>query len=287
MFSGAPVRPRGQNVSSDRFSPSLPGVGLGQPSLVVVPDALPYGLTSLPLAPSPHLPPQVLPTNPEESWQVYSSAQDSEGRCICTVVAPQQTMCSRDARTKQLRQLLEKVSLCACVCPHQPRGRAGLHRLSRRQDLPLSRRVHAQSSCEWMTGWMEAPHGWRRRRRVAPAGRCPGEPRGSWAAPPCHHLPISPSDAAPRESALGAPWVSAGGLFPGPASNWICQSLAVWCRCPESAPRQPRSAMPCKHALYTRHFKEPTQESCQRGEIFHPVSPPTYAHGHRTPMHAP
>uniref|UniRef100_A0A493TYA1 Noelin domain-containing protein n=1 Tax=Anas platyrhynchos platyrhynchos TaxID=8840 RepID=A0A493TYA1_ANAPP len=51
----------------------------------------------------------VLPTNPEESWQVYSSAQDSEGRCICTVVAPQQTMCSRDARTKQLRQLLEKV----------------------------------------------------------------------------------------------------------------------------------------------------------------------------------
>lgn len=54
----------------------------------------------------------MLPTNPEESWQVYSSAQDSEGRCICTVVAPQQTMCSRDARTKQLRQLLEKVSLC-------------------------------------------------------------------------------------------------------------------------------------------------------------------------------
>uniref|UniRef100_A0AAY5ES85 Noelin domain-containing protein n=1 Tax=Electrophorus electricus TaxID=8005 RepID=A0AAY5ES85_ELEEL len=51
----------------------------------------------------------VLPANPEESWQVYSSAQDSEGRCVCTVVAPQQTMCSRDARTKQLRQLLEKV----------------------------------------------------------------------------------------------------------------------------------------------------------------------------------
>lgn len=53
---------------------------------------------------------QVLPANPEESWQVYSSAQDSEGRCVCTVVAPQQTMCSRDARTKQLRQLLEKVT---------------------------------------------------------------------------------------------------------------------------------------------------------------------------------
>uniref|UniRef100_A0A673X280 Olfactomedin 1a n=1 Tax=Salmo trutta TaxID=8032 RepID=A0A673X280_SALTR len=45
----------------------------------------------------------VLPANPEESWQVYSSAQDTEGRCVCTVVAPQQTMCSRDARTKQLR----------------------------------------------------------------------------------------------------------------------------------------------------------------------------------------
>lgn len=41
---------------------------------------------------------------------MYSSAQDGEGRCVCTVVAPQQSMCSRDARTKQLRQLLEKVS---------------------------------------------------------------------------------------------------------------------------------------------------------------------------------
>lgn len=56
---------------------------------------------------------------------MYSSAQDSEGRCICTVVAPQQTMCSRDARTKQLRQLLEKVSLCwlyvpVCACPCVP-----------------------------------------------------------------------------------------------------------------------------------------------------------------------
>uniref|UniRef100_A0A8I3NSD2 Olfactomedin 1 n=2 Tax=Canis lupus familiaris TaxID=9615 RepID=A0A8I3NSD2_CANLF len=68
-------------------------------------------LTSLRPLPIPSTSPNhlVLPTNPEESWQVYSSAQDSEGRCICTVVAPQQTMCSRDARTKQLRQLLEKV----------------------------------------------------------------------------------------------------------------------------------------------------------------------------------
>ncbi|KAM8886296.1 noelin-like isoform 2-T2 [Spinachia spinachia] len=49
------------------------------------------------------------PSVPEDGWQVYSSAQDSEGRCVCTVVAPQQTVCSRDARTKQLRQLLEKV----------------------------------------------------------------------------------------------------------------------------------------------------------------------------------
>ncbi|XP_034027328.1 noelin-like [Thalassophryne amazonica] len=52
---------------------------------------------------------QVGPVDLEEGWQVFSSAQDSEGRCICTVVAPQQTVCSRDARTKQLKQLLEKV----------------------------------------------------------------------------------------------------------------------------------------------------------------------------------
>ncbi|XP_053505496.1 olfactomedin 1b isoform X1 [Ictalurus furcatus] len=52
---------------------------------------------------------QVLLSNPDETWQVYSSAQDTEGRCVCTIVAPQHTMCSRDARTKQLRQLLEKV----------------------------------------------------------------------------------------------------------------------------------------------------------------------------------
>ncbi|XP_030214189.1 noelin isoform X2 [Gadus morhua] len=52
---------------------------------------------------------QVFPANPEDGWQVFSSAQDTEGRCVCTVVAPQQTVCSRDARTKQLKQLLEKV----------------------------------------------------------------------------------------------------------------------------------------------------------------------------------
>ncbi|XP_042193613.1 noelin isoform X2 [Callorhinchus milii] len=52
---------------------------------------------------------QVIPEGAEDGWRVFSSAPDSEGRCICTVVAPQQTLCSRDARTKQLRQLLEKV----------------------------------------------------------------------------------------------------------------------------------------------------------------------------------
>ncbi|GCC18996.1 hypothetical protein chiPu_0018163, partial [Chiloscyllium punctatum] len=46
---------------------------------------------------------------PKDGWQVYSSAQDPDGRCICTVVAPGQNLCSRDARSRQLRQLLEKV----------------------------------------------------------------------------------------------------------------------------------------------------------------------------------
>ncbi|KAM7318024.1 hypothetical protein ACRRTK_022761 [Alexandromys fortis] len=47
--------------------------------------------------------------SPKEGWQVYSSAQDPDGRCICTVVAPEQNLCSRDAKSRQLRQLLEKV----------------------------------------------------------------------------------------------------------------------------------------------------------------------------------
>ncbi|XP_034144536.1 noelin-3-like isoform X2 [Esox lucius] len=46
---------------------------------------------------------------PKEGWQVYSSAQDPDGRCICTVVAPEQNLCSRDAKGRHLRQLLEKV----------------------------------------------------------------------------------------------------------------------------------------------------------------------------------
>lgn len=48
---------------------------------------------------------------PKEGWQVYSSAQDADGRCICTVVAPEQNLCSRDAQGRQLRQLLEKVGV--------------------------------------------------------------------------------------------------------------------------------------------------------------------------------
>ncbi|XP_048874856.1 noelin-like isoform X1 [Brienomyrus brachyistius] len=80
------------------MSQTLPSlVGLNTTKLMAAPGGIPDRSIG------------VLPTNPEESWQVYSSAQDSEGRCICTVVAPQQAMCSRDARTKQLRQLLEKV----------------------------------------------------------------------------------------------------------------------------------------------------------------------------------
>lgn len=45
----------------------------------------------------------------DDPWQVYSSAQDPEGRCTCTVVAPQQNMCNRDQRSRQLRHLLDKV----------------------------------------------------------------------------------------------------------------------------------------------------------------------------------
>ncbi|KAK1153769.1 noelin-2-like isoform X1 [Acipenser oxyrinchus oxyrinchus] len=47
--------------------------------------------------------------SPEEGWQIYSSAQDPDGKCICTVVAPVQSVCTRDPRSKQLRQLMEKV----------------------------------------------------------------------------------------------------------------------------------------------------------------------------------
>uniref|UniRef100_A0A4W5N2L8 Noelin domain-containing protein n=1 Tax=Hucho hucho TaxID=62062 RepID=A0A4W5N2L8_9TELE len=52
---------------------------------------------------------QALYPSPEEGWQIYSSAQDADGKCICTVVAPAQNMCNRDPRSRQLRQLMEKV----------------------------------------------------------------------------------------------------------------------------------------------------------------------------------
>ncbi|XP_061652257.1 noelin-3-like isoform X2 [Phyllopteryx taeniolatus] len=53
--------------------------------------------------------PSVTPVGPQEGWQVFGSAHDANGRCVCTVVAPGQSLCSRDAKGRQLRQLLEKV----------------------------------------------------------------------------------------------------------------------------------------------------------------------------------
>ncbi|XP_073478630.1 noelin-2 isoform X1 [Lithobates pipiens] len=52
---------------------------------------------------------QTLFPSPEDGWQIYTSAQAPDGKCICTVVAPAQTSCSRDPRSRQLRQLMEKV----------------------------------------------------------------------------------------------------------------------------------------------------------------------------------
>ncbi|KAJ1172669.1 hypothetical protein NDU88_004513, partial [Pleurodeles waltl] len=47
--------------------------------------------------------------SPEDNWQIYTSAQAPDGKCICTVVAQAQSTCSRDPRSRQLRQLMEKV----------------------------------------------------------------------------------------------------------------------------------------------------------------------------------
>ncbi|KAJ8367077.1 hypothetical protein AAFF_G00331320 [Aldrovandia affinis] len=52
---------------------------------------------------------EALYPSPEEGWQIYSSSQDAEGKCVCTVVAPAQNLCNRDPRSKQLRHLMEKV----------------------------------------------------------------------------------------------------------------------------------------------------------------------------------
>lgn len=66
---------------------------------------------------------QALYPSPEEGWQIYSSAQDADGKCICTVVAPAQNMCNRDPRSRQLRQLMEKVTAVnntlTLRCPHR------------------------------------------------------------------------------------------------------------------------------------------------------------------------
>uniref|UniRef100_A0A3B4FGT3 Noelin-2-like n=1 Tax=Pundamilia nyererei TaxID=303518 RepID=A0A3B4FGT3_9CICH len=45
----------------------------------------------------------------EEGWQVYSTASDPDGRCMCTVVAPARNLCKRDPRSRQLRSLTEQV----------------------------------------------------------------------------------------------------------------------------------------------------------------------------------
>uniref|UniRef100_A0A8C8DV06 Olfactomedin 2 n=1 Tax=Oryzias sinensis TaxID=183150 RepID=A0A8C8DV06_9TELE len=45
----------------------------------------------------------------EEGWQVYSTASDPDGRCVCTVVAPARNLCKRDPRIRQLRSLTEQV----------------------------------------------------------------------------------------------------------------------------------------------------------------------------------
>ncbi|NXW61302.1 NOE2 protein, partial [Eurystomus gularis] len=47
--------------------------------------------------------------SPDEGWQVYTSAQAPDGKCLCTAVIPVQGTCSRDLRSHQLRQLMEKV----------------------------------------------------------------------------------------------------------------------------------------------------------------------------------
>lgn len=52
----------------------------------------------------------------EEGWQVYSTASDPDGRCVCTVVAPARNLCKRDPRSRQLRMLTEQVCVCVCLC---------------------------------------------------------------------------------------------------------------------------------------------------------------------------
>uniref|UniRef100_A0A8C5SY42 Noelin domain-containing protein n=1 Tax=Laticauda laticaudata TaxID=8630 RepID=A0A8C5SY42_LATLA len=60
--------------------------------------------------------PQTLFQSPDEGWQVYTSAQAPDGKCLCTAVIPVQGTCSRDMRSRQLRQLMEKVSKVFPIC---------------------------------------------------------------------------------------------------------------------------------------------------------------------------
>lgn len=64
----------------------------------------PWGSRSLTL-----ISPQTLFQSPEEGWQLYTSAQAPDGKCVCTAVIPAQSTCSRDGRSRELRQLMEKV----------------------------------------------------------------------------------------------------------------------------------------------------------------------------------
>lgn len=76
---------------------------------------------------------QALYPSPEEGWQIYSSAQDADGKCICTVVAPAQNMCNRDPRSRQLRQLMEKVTAVNSTLTLSPGSESNTHTHANRQ----------------------------------------------------------------------------------------------------------------------------------------------------------
>ncbi|NWX46751.1 NOE2 protein, partial [Steatornis caripensis] len=103
--------------------------------------------------------------SPDEGWQVYTSAQAPDGKCLCTAVIPVQGTCSRDLRSHQLRQLMEKVSV----------GRPGADRRYRLSPLtePL------------VCGWEDA-HG---RRHGSPRR---GDQRGELKDKMTELLPLMP-----------------------------------------------------------------------------------------------
>ncbi|NXC23956.1 NOE2 protein, partial [Campylorhamphus procurvoides] len=47
--------------------------------------------------------------SPDEGWQVFTSAQAPDGKCLCTAVIPVRGSCARDLRGLQLRLLTERV----------------------------------------------------------------------------------------------------------------------------------------------------------------------------------